>query len=89
VHQTGAVSFIKRQRGERGSPSEAASSTAADCKPQASSTGNSHGFTRLHVKQVIGPALQARLLEHVKKVAEAGNPQAVLDAIDKYAHSQE
>jgi hypothetical protein len=32
---------------------------------------------------------QARLLEHVKKVAEAGNPQAVLDAIDKYAHSQE
>jgi hypothetical protein len=32
---------------------------------------------------------QARLLEHVKTVAEAGNPQAVLDAIDKYAHSQE
>eukprot|EP00882_Tetradesmus_deserticola_P024677 GHRQ01026984.1.p1 GENE.GHRQ01026984.1~~GHRQ01026984.1.p1 ORF type:complete len:191 (+),score=61.83 GHRQ01026984.1:728-1300(+) len=32
---------------------------------------------------------EARLLEHVKKVAEAGNPQAVLDAIDQYAHSQE
>jgi hypothetical protein len=33
--------------------------------------------------------VQARLLEHVKQVAEAGNPQAVLDAIDHYAHSQE
>jgi len=32
---------------------------------------------------------EQRLLEYVKKEAPAGNPQAALDAIDKYAHSQE
>lgn len=32
---------------------------------------------------------EERLLEHIKATVPAGQPQAVLDAIDKYAHSQE